>query len=194
MKSNIAPALRSDDEFPALLDVVRDHFSRGDGPYFTTDAKDLYGDFLAALTADLRQTYTCHACRRFFETYGGLVTISPSGVASPAMWPSLGAPEPFGDAVMDVANSVRRAKVTGVFLSSESVWGQPVTGYWHHLAVEPPAAYVYRAARLLTAMREIEGKTGHFGEAPPPPEWMPMLSLIAWVGKTARAALAEVGE
>jgi hypothetical protein len=39
-------------------------------------------------------------------------------------------------------------------------------------------------------MREIEGKTGHFGEAPPPPEWMPMLSLIAWVGRTARAAIA----
>ena len=84
MKSNIVPALRGDDEFPALLDVVRDHFARAEGPFFTTDAKDLYEDFLAALTADLRQTYTCHACRRFFETYGGLVTISPSGVASPA--------------------------------------------------------------------------------------------------------------
>lgn len=47
-----------------------------------------------------------------------------------------------------------------------------------------------RAARLLTVIKEIEGKTGHFGEAPPPPEWMPMLSLIAWVGKTARAAIA----
>jgi len=51
-----------------------------------------------------------------------------------------------------------------------------------------------RAARLLTVLKEIESKTGHFGEAPQPPEWMPMLSLIAWVGKTARAALAEVGE
>ena len=51
-----------------------------------------------------------------------------------------------------------------------------------------------RAARLGEALREIESRTGHFGEAPPPPEWMPMLSLIAWVGKTARAALAEVGE
>ena len=51
-----------------------------------------------------------------------------------------------------------------------------------------------RAARLLTVIKEIESKTGHFGEAPPPPEWMPMLSLIAWVGKTARATLAEVGE
>lgn len=159
MKSNIAPALRGDDEFPALLDVVRDHFARAEGPFFTTDAKDLYEDFLAALTADLRQTYTCHACRRFFETYGGLVTISPSGVASPAMWPSLGAPEPFGDAVMDVANSVRRAKVTGVFLSSESVWGQPVTGYWHHLAVEPPAAYVYRATPLKNAAQAMAEKS-----------------------------------
>ena len=52
------------------------------------------------------------------------------------------------------------------------------------------AAAESRAARLLTAMREIESKTGHFGEAPPPPEWMPMLSLIAWVGRTARAAIA----
>lgn len=104
MKSNIAPAPRSDDAFPALLDTVRDHFSQGDGPYFTTDAKGLYEDFLAALPSDLRQTYTCHACRRFLETYGGLVTISPSGVASPAMWPSLGAPEPFGDGAARVSH------------------------------------------------------------------------------------------
>lgn len=47
-----------------------------------------------------------------------------------------------------------------------------------------------RAARLLTVIKEIESKTGHFGEAPPPPEWMPMLSLIAWVGRIARAAIA----
>ena len=51
-----------------------------------------------------------------------------------------------------------------------------------------------KAERLAKGLREIETRTGHFGEAPPPPEWMPMLSLIAWVGKTARATLAEVGE
>lgn len=51
-----------------------------------------------------------------------------------------------------------------------------------------------RAEWLVRGLREIETRTGHFGEAPPPPEWMPMLSLIAWVGKTARATLAEVGE
>ncbi len=45
--------------------------------------------------------------------------------------------------------------------------------------------------RLAEALREIDARTGHFGEAPPPPEWMPMLSLLAWVGRTARAALAE---
>ena len=47
-----------------------------------------------------------------------------------------------------------------------------------------------RAERLEAALREIDSRTGHFGEAPPPPEWMPMLSLIAWVGRTARAAIA----
>lgn len=51
-----------------------------------------------------------------------------------------------------------------------------------------------RAERLEAALREIDSRTGHFGEPPAPPEWMPMLSLIAWVGKTARATLAEVGE
>jgi DNA primase large subunit len=57
-------------------------------------------------------------------------------------------------------------------------------------AVARVTAAESRAARLLTALKEIESKTGHFGEAPPPPEWMPLLSLIAWVGRTARAALA----
>ena len=51
-----------------------------------------------------------------------------------------------------------------------------------------------RAARLEAALREIDARTGHFGEAPPPPEWMPMLSLIAWVGRIARAALGEEGK
>ena len=49
-------------------------------------------------------------------------------------------------------------------------------------------------SRAVEALREIDRRTGHFGEAPPPPEWMPMLSLIAWVGRTARAVLAEVGK
>ena len=49
-----------------------------------------------------------------------------------------------------------------------------------------------RAERLEEALREIDARTGHFGEAPPPPEWMPMLSLIAWVRRTVRAALGEV--
>ncbi|MDX9735935.1 MAG: hypothetical protein RBU36_17530, partial [Thermoanaerobaculia bacterium] len=55
--------------------------------------------------------------------------------------------------------------------------------------VERLLAAESRAERLEKVLREIESKTGHFGEAPPPPEWMPMLSLIAWVGRTARAAL-----
>jgi hypothetical protein len=57
--------------------------------------------------------------------------------------------------------------------------------------VERLLAAESRAERLGEALREIERKTGHFGEAPPPPEWMPMLSLIAWVGRCARAALGE---
>ena len=55
------------------------------------------------------------------------------------------------------------------------------------------AAAEARAERLAKAMREIDARTGHFGEAPPPPEWMPMLSLIAWVGRISRDAIGEEG-
>ena len=66
--------------------------------------------------------------------------------------------------------------------------------YLAHLRQDDSIQPIAGTRKLLEALREIKSRTGHFGEAPPPPEWMPMLSLIAWVGKTARAALAEVGE
>ncbi len=164
MRSNIAPVIREDDEFPSLLEAVTACFDEVGGPFFTTDAEDLFGVFLAALPDHLRQTYTCHCCRRFFERYGGLVTIGPDGAASPAMWPMLGDyPEVFAPAVDAVRAAVSRAKVTGVFLSSEKVWGEPVTGYWSHLAVRPKPSAVYRATPLKSASQAMAEKAEERG-------------------------------
>ena len=68
---------------------------------------------------------------------------------------------------------------------SEAPWEEEVRMLLAH-----DAALRAEVERLRKALREIETRTGHFGEAPPPPEWMPMLSLIAWIGRTARAAIA----
>lgn len=158
MKASLLPVIRDDDEFPGLLAAVRERFSEADGPFFTTDADGLFDIFLSGLPPHLRQTYTCHACRRFFESFGGLVTIDDLGAAASAIWPNE-APEPFRAALAAVTKAVTSAKVTGVFLSASREWGQPVTGYWSHLSVTPPAASVYHATPLKTAGQAMAEKS-----------------------------------
>ncbi|MEO5728401.1 MAG: hypothetical protein ABI134_14480, partial [Byssovorax sp.] len=51
-----------------------------------------------------------------------------------------------------------RAPIEGVFLSAEESWGLPVTGAWHHLAVSPPKALVFKPSLLKTTSQEIAEK------------------------------------
>lgn len=155
------------DDYAPFLTSIRDRFASvvgGGAPLFTTDAADLFPAFLAALPDADRQHYTCHACRRFVEAYGGLVAIAPDGRTVPAMW-DVGAIPDGGlhAAVKAVVRLVARAKVTGVFLTSEAVWGQPVTGEWHHMAVTPPAPMVFRKTPLRTAFQASAEKREDYG-------------------------------
>lgn len=153
-----------DDSFPALCAGVAEHFKgvtrKGLVHLFTTDAPPLLPIFLDALPPELRQEYSCHACRRFMERYGGLVRVDADGQATPAMWDPERAPEPFTTAIRALARAVAGAHITGVFLSSEKAWGQPLAGGWDHLAVTPeerclckPTA-VRTAGQLAAAKRE----------------------------------------
>lgn len=147
-------AISSDnDDYENFLAHVNDSFlesCEGSAPLFTTDAAGLWGAYLGSFTdpAD-RQHHNCHACRQFIERFGGLVTIDAEGRTTPAVWHD-GAPEHFRPAVAGMARIVRRAEVTGVFLSSDKVWGIPRTGVWRHLAVHPPRSMRLKHA-LLTA-------------------------------------------
>ena len=106
-------------------------------PVFTTDVEGLYDIYLQNLPESVRQYYTCNACRKFIENYGGLVTIS--GVeSSPVMWDDDELAGPYGRAIAAMYAAVKKAKVTGVYLSTASQWGTPVTGEWSHLAVLGP--------------------------------------------------------
>lgn len=156
MKNSVSPSIRSDDEFPALLISVEEWFGAfAEGPFYQTDAVDLFPLFFAGLPDELRQTYTCHCCRRFFETYGGLVAIHEDGSQVPAIFPP-DAPAPFRAALAPVLRAVSRAKVTGVFLSSSPIWGTPVTGFWSHLAVAPANSAVYRGTLLSAGQKMAE--------------------------------------
>lgn len=116
---------------------------KGTLPVFHTDAEcwTLYlGSFDDPV---IRQYHNCNCCRTFINRYGSLAIITPEGELVPALWHVSDAPDLYAPAVAAMANAVRRAKVTGVFKSSDRTWGQHEAGGWTHLSVTPPAGLVY---------------------------------------------------
>lgn len=126
-------------------------------PVFTTDADALYSAYLSGFDEVQRQYHTCHACRQFIERFGSLVVIGEDGSTTPAIWDAEEAPEIYRASIAEMQRMVRRAKVTGAFLSSEPVWGQPVTGQWRHFHVQAPSIYsrgVLTAGQKMAELRE----------------------------------------
>lgn len=133
----LRPRPTDDDvDYHVLEANVRRITSRaGDQPLFSTDAANLFDLFLSNLPPDRRQHYTCHCCRRFVDHYGGLVTINERGEQTPFLWHD--APPMFAKALAEMDLVISKAKVTGVFLWREPVWGNPKTGEWTHMAGQP---------------------------------------------------------
>ncbi len=138
-----------DSEYERFLAAIRNRFRDTidkNGPLlFTTDAKDLFDIFLNEFPAGTtRQNYTCSACKRFTDLYGGLVSICDDGLPVSAVWPAEeDTPSFFMASVSAVRKAISKAGVTGVFLTSKNVWGLPVTGPWHHMAVTPANDLVF---------------------------------------------------
>jgi hypothetical protein len=170
------------ERYDVLLQSIRDRFgylttgpTDGASPpsIFTTDATGLFDLFLASLPAERRQHYNCHACRRFVDRFGGLVLIQSSGAQTPLFWGPHQVPDFFQNAVYAMRQAVDKARVTGVFLSSDLAWGTPqnrdknhptdgTAGVWHHLAVVPPKALVFKHS-LLSADQVMAEKLQDFG-------------------------------
>lgn len=166
-------SVTEDDQYRQLLSCVRERFTRATTAtpppaLFTTNAAGLFDAFLDALPPGRRQHYTCNACRRFVERFGGVVKVEPDGSQVSPFWDPADAPPFFAASVRAIAKLVARAKVTGVFLCIDRVWGLPsnrqtVPGQvrtWHHLAVTPPPALVHKLPRGQT----IEGAMAVKGE------------------------------
>lgn len=129
----------------------------GTEPLFTTDADELWGLYLGSFQdEDDRQYHNCHECRQFIERFGSLVTIDAAGMTASAIWNEDDAPDAYKPALTAMAKAVRRAKVTGVFLSADRVWGTPKTSVWHHLSVTPPAVILHKRATLTAGQTMAE--------------------------------------
>jgi hypothetical protein len=144
-----------DFSYDSLLESIRSHFAGVVGagrPLFRTDVPPaaLWGLFLGTLPSEDRQHHNCHACRRFIESFGGLVAIDVDGTIAPAMWGE--GPGVYSRAFETLRLEVVHSKAVGMFLSSSSTWGEPVTnagrrpGPWRHMSVTPPPAMLARHA------------------------------------------------
>lgn len=134
-------------DYAGLLASVSATFAKTEGPLFETNAADLFEIYLANLPGE-RDVHTCTACRRFVETFGGLVTLGEGGRSASAIWCAEDAPPFYRKAVNAMQSEVLRARVTAPFLSSERRYGMPKTGEWTHFAVTPPRSAIYKHALL----------------------------------------------
>jgi hypothetical protein len=158
----------SDPEYDGLRERVAARFQANlatfGGNLFTTDATGLFDAYLAALPEPLRQHCTCAACRKFFDSFGGLVVIGEDGIQHSASWRTDDAPDGvYERPIAEVARLVNRAEVTGVFLSPLATFGQPVTGKWTHYFGEQPKERIYRGV-LKNASQAMAEKKEDYGQ------------------------------
>lgn len=132
----------NDQDYVVLEDLIRNQVAVATAPnappLFTTDVDPyaLMAAYLENLPAKKRQHYTCHCCRKFIQKYGGLVFINSDGSTEPVFFcqrNEQGIPL-FSSSRMKMTKLIEKARVTGVFESSENIWGTPQTGPWTHLS------------------------------------------------------------
>lgn len=161
-------------DFAALQTALNAHYEAtrtgAKDPVMTTDVDPdaLFATYLAGFPDDLqRQHHTCTACRRFIKNYGNLVMVSTNstrGVITPLMWPQTQThlEAIYRKPIKNLYTMVKKAKVNGVFLSSDKEWGIKgnrdfVTGqWWNHFGVSNRDVW---NNRLLTANQAMAAKT-----------------------------------
>lgn len=158
--STVKVQTQDDVSYDVFSKRIREHFSSfANGPIFTTSAVGLFEAFLNGLPAEYRQHYTCHACRDFVETFGGLVSISSSGKIKSVMWPTK-VPNLFKGSVASMLKIIDSTTVKGVFLHGKQIWGTPVTGEWNHMSVVDAPAFHHS---LKTSRQMMAEKVEDYG-------------------------------
>ncbi|MEN9867147.1 MAG: hypothetical protein RL748_2737 [Pseudomonadota bacterium] len=133
---------------------------QGSEPLFTTDTSDLFDTYLSTFDDQQeRQSRQCHCCRDFINRFGGLVTIDQQGRTNALLWNEAEHDGAEKTGIAALAKQVRQARITGVFFSSLSVWGKPLTGIWCHISITPPAGLLHQgvlknAAQFMAEKRE----------------------------------------
>ncbi len=132
--------------------------NNGKEPVFATDVSndDIWNAYLSSFSD--KQYHNCSTCRHFLYKYGSLVVVNDDGSIKSAIWDEEDSDLDHKKAVQSIIKLLKKAKITGPFLSSEKVWGEYQTGIWSHMAITPPASMVFKQAFLSAKQTMAEKK------------------------------------
>ncbi len=157
----------ADEEYDQFERLVAERVADIDTPLFTTNVNPdaLWQAYLDGFPRARRQHYNCHSCRKFIQKYGGLVQLHEFQAIPEPLISLASPPDFFRKPYIKMLGMVRNASITGVFLSSDKTWGEPVTRVkktgerWTHLHGKPKHVYSEKA---LTADQKAAEKLQDF--------------------------------
>lgn len=138
-------------------------------PLFKTDAEGMWELYLQSFEDPVeRQHHNCHACKRFIERFGNLVTINERGMKTSAIWDLGEEAEEYSNTFYALSIAAERGKIVAPFYCADRIWGDPVTGIWTHFAVRPKNIFVARSEsagqRMAAKRHDFETLTRALGQ------------------------------
>lgn len=157
------PQYKTDEHDEQLINSIRKAFSErvdfdSKSVLVNTKVESLYDSFLDQLDPVEKAGYQCNACRRFTNTYGGLVALYPDGRKVAVCWDPNTVPEKFQKAVKAIKKLVEKADIDSVFFTKEKTWGIPRTGEWTHFNIFPSQNYSPKSVLLTPYQASAEKK------------------------------------
>lgn len=154
---------RDETSYHNYLQAIQDRFlaviGTGKTLLFQTAVADLFDRFLNALPLADRQHYTCHTCRNFVRTFGGLVVVNADGSLTSLFWNPADAPDDIRSGIDIMQRLVESSRITEVFNATGSTWGVPQTKEWRHFAVQQVPHTVRYQGSLKTPFQATAEKT-----------------------------------
>ena len=157
-----------DHVFQMYLNVFQGHaasfLEAGGHVVYTTDADpaELWNEYLLSFPVKTRQYHNCNCCRRFIQTYGGLVVMDEGGNVLPLFFSQTqsvgGVSVEEARANLNVRNKVLASKVNGVFYSTDKVWGNAKTGNWTHLSFKPSKEFIKASTNALKTPYQLSAE------------------------------------
>lgn len=151
----------SDPEFDLLQASMQQHFSNvtaGGVHLFISRTTNLFQVWLDAIPPEMRQVKTCNNCRKFIDSYGGLVSVNAEGQTIPVLWNPNLVPDSYVEAIQKVASIVGQAPIDGIFLCDRETWGVPETGHWRHLFVTPSHDLLFKPSLVKSIYQVVAEK------------------------------------